>query len=510
MKRKSRISRRQFLAAGTGPLAAWLGGCKADRDAAMRAEIQRAADIVAAAVPVAESDPARPLFHFRPPAQWMNDPNGPIFHGGYYHVFYQHNPFEDRWGHMYWGHTRSKDLVNWEHRQIALAPSYEAGESHCFSGCARVNGAGKPMFFYTSVEKRGPRGENTRPFEQWAAVGSEDLETWTKHQENPILSFKNHGGPRFGDSWRDPFLFDAEGRTFMVLGARQDGEAVIPLYESESDRLVDWRYRGILFRKPATEVEFFECPNFVPLGEQWMLIYAPYRSLEYVVGSFDSSAGSFTPVFDGILDPGTSHTAHFYASNVFFDGRGRCILLGWIRGFPDNKGWNGCMALPRILKAGPDGRPLQTPVPELRKLRDAYQGFAGTRVGSEPVLLTGNATTTAEWLMDITVTGDDAAGLRLVDEGDKEVLSVQYGGAVLSINGQDISYAPPDRAETIRLHVFTDRSTVEIFVDDGRLAVTKLFEHAPDPLRLEAFGRGSAVFQRLDVWKMKPVWRSAA
>ena len=83
-------------------------------------------------------DPTRPIVHFRPPAQWMNDPNGTIYVDGYYHLFYQHNPYGDAWGHMHWGHARSRDLVSWEHLPIALWPSERSGEEHVFSGCAAV------------------------------------------------------------------------------------------------------------------------------------------------------------------------------------------------------------------------------------------------------------------------------------------------------------------------------------------------------------------------------------
>ena len=78
-----------------------------------------------AAEPRAASDPTRPAYHFHPPAGWMNDPNGTIYHSGWYHLFYQHNPFGDRWGSIHWGHARSRDLVRWEHLPIALGPNRE-------------------------------------------------------------------------------------------------------------------------------------------------------------------------------------------------------------------------------------------------------------------------------------------------------------------------------------------------------------------------------------------------
>ena len=199
--------------------------------------IQKAMHSVLEAVATAKQDPERPVYHFRPPANWMNDPNGTIFYKGYYHVFYQHNPYGDQWGHMHWGHTRSMDLVYWEHLPIALAPSLDQGEDHCFSGCAWVNPKDELMLFYTSVSAR----ENARPHEQWAALPLDDeLINWEKHEGNPILTLKTHGGPELGGSWRDPFLVEEQGRTFMVIGADTEDRAVIPIYEARNAELTEW------------------------------------------------------------------------------------------------------------------------------------------------------------------------------------------------------------------------------------------------------------------------------
>jgi sucrose-6-phosphate hydrolase SacC (GH32 family) len=143
--------------------------------------IERAMASVRAAEAIADSDVARPLFHFRPPAYWMNDPNGTIFRDGYLELFYQHNPYGDQWGNMHWGHARSRDLVHWEHLPIALWPSKDQGEEHCFSGSAAFSGDGRPLLFYTSVAPSGGRA-----FEQWAALGSPDWLKWQKVSEIPV------------------------------------------------------------------------------------------------------------------------------------------------------------------------------------------------------------------------------------------------------------------------------------------------------------------------------------
>ncbi len=156
----------------------------AEDDAAIKERddlLAKAAASVAAAADKVKDDPARPIYHLLPPANWMNDPNGLVFHNGHYHVFYQHNPYGDGWGNMHWGHFRSKDLVDWEHQPIALWPSKSRGEEHVFSGSATKTADGKLMLFYTSIGKRNP--------EQWAAVPEgDDLVRWKKHSQNPLLT----------------------------------------------------------------------------------------------------------------------------------------------------------------------------------------------------------------------------------------------------------------------------------------------------------------------------------
>ena len=160
------------------------------------------------AVAKARADPTRPVYHFRPPAQWMNDVNGPLFHKGNYHIFYQLNPYKPHVGDgIHWGHARSRDLVYWEHLPLAIWPSTEKGETGCWSGTTCFNGTGQPMMFYTKASRLGSQREAAEPFEQWAAIGDDDLINWTKHPDNPILECERPDQPSFHWRWRDPFVF---------------------------------------------------------------------------------------------------------------------------------------------------------------------------------------------------------------------------------------------------------------------------------------------------------------
>jgi len=113
--------------------------------------------------------------------------------------FIKHNPYGDRWDWMHWGHARRKDLVHWEHLPIALWPSVEKGENHCFSGSGFIKDDGSPILFYTSIGHENP--------EHWAALPLDNkLKQWEKHPGNPIVVMEDHG-EQFIDDWCDPFLF---------------------------------------------------------------------------------------------------------------------------------------------------------------------------------------------------------------------------------------------------------------------------------------------------------------
>ena len=160
-----RATRREFVAAvgavAATPLAQTLQSVMAEPDLA------KAMNALRAAIPVAAADPERPTYHFHPPANWNNDPNGTSFYRGWHRLFYQLNPFAPTGGNQHWGHARSRDLINWEHLPIAIGPSSDRGERAIFSGGAIVAADGRPRIIYTSIGHPQP--------EQWMAIPEDDV-----------------------------------------------------------------------------------------------------------------------------------------------------------------------------------------------------------------------------------------------------------------------------------------------------------------------------------------------
>jgi beta-fructofuranosidase len=462
---------------------------------------------VAAAIPRAAADPQRPHYHFGPPANWMNDPNGTIYANGYYQLFYQHNPYGDTWGHMHWGHARSRDLIHWEHLPIALWPSHELGEEHVFSGCASTTASGVPYLLYTKV---GPGRDNQRPpNEQWAALGDADWITWQKHPANPIFSLATHGGPPFEGEWRDPFIFHAGDRTFVVLGGDFGDTAAVALYEATDGELIHWQFRNMLHSAPRAEVGFSECPNFFAVGNDWVLLTSPYRPVEYEVGDFDLDTLTFTAQTKGVLDPGYTPdvtTAHYYATNILYAPDGRVILLGWVRGFPAGHGWNGCLALPRELSIGPDRRPRQNPIAEVAQLRGRMLTLNPQPLPPWAAIVATGLKASLELDVSLQLVSRQSVALRLrANNSIAPSLIITYDGATLSIGATRVPFTLA-ADESLRLHLFVDHSVSELYVNDGRLAIT-LVQPMPEALldvEIESEAAGAELLS-FTAWELSPV-----
>ncbi len=451
-----------------------------------------------AAVPLAASDPERPVYHFHPPANWNNDPNGTLFYRGWHHLFYQLNPYGSEWGHMHWGHARSRNLVDWEHLPIALGPSEELGELHVFSGAAIVAADGRPRLFYTSIGKRDP--------EQWMAIPADDeLITWRKYEHNPVLTTALHGAHTVYD-WRDPFLFHEGDQPYMVCGGnasgwRSGGTAEVQLYRALNEALTEWKHLGPVFEDRDRETMNIECPNLFPLESKWILITSPHKACEYFVGALDVARTRFVPETRGTLDAGPA-----YASNISVDDKGRTLLWLWAKtATPAGKGWNSAMLLPRILSLTPDGYLNQRPAPEFEKLRADAVELPATPLSEQTAVLErvqGDCLEIeAEW------TAGDAAEfgfeLRRSEAGKAGVaVTVTPRSAALTVGPHQTKIG---RLKRYKMRLLLDKHMLEVYINDGLAAMYATVDGGPGDLGVAAFARGGgASIERLKAWRMRP------
>ena len=462
------MKRRTFVK-GIGATGLLVNRASAQGDVAL----VKATEAVRGAIPTAEADPERPVYHFRPPANWTNDPNGTMYYGGWHHLFYQLNPFAARIGNQHWGHARSRDLVNWEHLPIAIGPSAELGETAIYSGGAAIAEDGRPRLIYTSIGHAQP--------EQWMAMpADEELFRWAKYSGNPVLNQAAHiSGPIV--QWRDPFLFQKDGATYMVCGGGTSaGRAQVQLYAAAKPDLTAWKHLGAIFQTLDRENRNFECPNLFPLDGRWVLIVSPNRQCEYWIGDLDIKNMRFLPSAHGVLDAGDA-----YASNISVDSKDRTLLWLWGRtNTPQGKGWGGVIAMPRLLSIGDDGYLRQRPAPEFEMLRGEKRTFAGKGV-EKPIVLEGVATDCAELEVEFSGGGMHGLELRRSAEG-KSGIEVSVLGGYLNVGNVR---AFVGNAERYKLRIFLDKRCVEVFANEGSAAIYKWFDAGANDLGVAVFGR---------------------
>jgi beta-fructofuranosidase len=426
-----------------------------------------------AAVPLAARDPERPVYHFRPPANWTNDPNGTIYHNGWHHLFYQLNPAEPRGGNQHWGHARSRDLVNWEHLPIALWPLTARGERAIYSGGAIPAPDGRPRIFYTSIGHEFPQ--------QWIAIPEDDeLIRWSRPARNPVLTIDAHGA-LVPSQWRDPFLFRQGRDIYMVCGGNvndgRGGGGAVFLYKAANADLTRWQYVGVVYQQRDRQYFNIECPNLFPLGDKWVLLISPHRPVQYFVGTLDLAKPAFVPETQGVVDPGDA-----YASNISVDDKGRVILWLWGRTrTAQGKGWNGVILMPRVLSLDGDGFLRQQPAPEFETLRRAHVTHPPvTPTPGTPIVLDGISGDCLELAADI-VTGNTTGGVgfdvrRSADGTTATKIRILPSG-VLAV-GEVRAPLSRGRARHV-LKVFLDKRVFEVYANDGEAAIYGTIDASP-------------------------------
>ncbi|WP_185958493.1 glycoside hydrolase family 32 protein [Fodinibius sediminis] len=489
----------------------------------------------------AYSEPHRPQFHFTPPENWMNDPNGLVYHEGEYHLFYQYNPYGEQWGHMSWGHAVSDDMLHWEHLPVALE---EENGIMIFSGSAvvdRQNTSGlgtadnPPMVaVYTGhyTDEDNPRQD------QRIAYSLDNGRSWTKYTANPVID-------EAMENFRDPkVIWHTETERWIMVVALPTRHKV-RFYSSPN--LLDWKLESEFGPAGATG-GVWECPDLFELpvdgreGEsRWVLqvdlnpgSVAGGSGGQYFVGSFDGktfSRDEHARERTNWVDYGKD----FYAVQSFSNmPDNRRVWLAWMNnwqyaGVIPVKPWRGAMTVPRELglamtEQGP--RLYQQPVPELQQIykerhqMEDIQLTAGEDVRHDQ--LRGTA-----FRMKMTVRMEDAKqfGVR-VRKGESEETVIGYdvaqeqlfvdrkksGEVKVHESFADTVQAAPLETDNqyITLDILVDHSSVEVFANEGRRLITnRIFPRAASD-RIELFSRGGTVhIDTLTFWPLKSVWNTA-
>ena len=424
-------------------------------------------------------------YHVSAPAGWINDPNGFCYYKGYYHIFYQYHPYSADWGPMHWGHSRSKDLVHWESLPIALAPDTKADEDGCFSGSAIVKD--DVLYLIYTGHHYYDDGDPDHFWQNQNLAYSTDGINFTKYENNPIIASAPEDNTHH---FRDPKVWEKDGKYYMILGSQgKDGVGRAIIYRS--DDLKDWQYLGEIAKANGLTTEGFmwECPDFFELADKDILLLSPqgieaqgqkYLNLfqtGYFVGNFDYSTNTFEHGGFTELD----HGHDFYATQTTLAPDGRRLVFGWMdmweSKFPEKAdGWAGALTLLRELELK-DDQLYMRPVKEAVQLRTAEISAWNKQV-TEKTLLCENE---QQAEIDLTLTTDQAFELAFTDQDKQVKLTFDQATHTFTLLNGDARYASIKPNSELKLQIFIDTSSLEIFINDGEAVFTErfYFDNAP-------------------------------
>ncbi len=437
-----------------------------------------------------------PRFHIAAEAGWLNDPNGMCCFQGRYHVYFQHHPFSARWGSPHWGHVSSDDLVTWRREPIAMAPSIPADVDGVYSGSAVVDDDGTLAVLYTgNVWRNGTDNDEGARQTQCLAVSADGVEFEKKgiviDCPADVIDFRDPKVWKDGDTW------------YQVVGIRSlDNIGEVLLYTSPDLR--SWEFDRVIYRADDPGVYMIECPDFIRLGDKWVLIiclmgmspighdFRNQHNVGYVVGTW-SPGEDFVPETGlRVLDGG----ANFYAPQSFEAPDGRRILTGWMGSFlsiptQDDDGWCGQMTVLRELTLGDDNAVRMVPVAEFARLHTAQHDLGGFTVDeNESRTLSDSADgRDVEIEFDLTSTTATRFGLSIGTPGGEEAtvaFDAQLGRVVLDkhnggLGERGYRSVAVTAGDSLRLRVLVDKPSVEVFVNEGEAVLSSfVFPSSPD------------------------------
>ena len=483
----------------------------------------------------------RPTYHFLSPKNWMNDPNGLFYFEGKFHMLYQSNPDEPTFKNdMKWAHAVSKDLVHWKHLPIALKSDKYYDKYGCWSGMAVINDS-VPTILYIGAQHNEQMRFSHMPC---IAMGKgKDLVHWRKHPNNPVNItprepiFEWTGGEVvYADT---PFAW-RHGKTWHILLSAKLAEKPkekCKLWLFKSQDLINWRYLNPLFEwNDVRPGDMMVCPGFFRFGRKWVLIVTLLQGGKtiYFVGSYKKH--KFTPEFQGEIDLGDS----FYAAQAFKDPAGRCIMFGWMMEKCSQRmsiaaGWSGAMSLPRILTLRPDGRLNFEPASELQILRGKHKQFSDINITpADNDYLPGISGDCLEIITEIVPNNTSKVGLKLrcspksaeetlvyYDSKKQKLVAdcrrssksaAAHKGMVPEkpLNASRNIHSSPfylGKGEKLKLHIFLDRSVLEIYANGHTCLSCRIYPSQKNSLRVNLFTKGgNAKVGTMDIWEIRPIW----
>jgi beta-fructofuranosidase len=463
-------------------------------------------------------DSKRYTYHVMGEIGWINDPNGFVFYNDEYHLFYQHNPYSALWGPMHWGHVYSDDLVKWEYLPIAVAPIVDdAGGGAAFSGSA-IEYNGDLYLMYT---------ENWIGYQHQVIAKSSDGITFEKINDgNPVIDDSLLPWYTNPIDFRDPKIFIHDDVFYSVIGSRQINDfGQVLLFKSED--LLEWELVGPVIQGSVSTTSklgyMLECPDIFTLNDKSVLILSPQQitghrnqhGTAYVVGDLNYETGQLENwSFDNIKE--IDYGFDFYAPQTMIDDQGRRIMVAWMQSWnriplTTGLGWAGAMTFPRELRLDENNQLIQYPISELLNYRENHFEYHNQL---DTLMKLNKSTNVADLEVELTVSNGKTGITVLADDnGMGTDIYYEDGYIVLdrtnSMGGRfpgdqnHITKVPIDVAngKTITLRVLLDRQSVEVFVNEGEIAITSTVVYYPDRNNIYLYSEKQSQFN-VNVWDL--------
>lgn len=463
-----------------------------------------------------------PRYHVRPPTGYVNDPNGPVFLGGRWHLYFQYTHDTPRRGAVVWGHASSSDLAHWQLHRPAMGPDPESiDRDGCWSGNTVPGGSGEGdlVAFYSGFRQG-------HPYQSVVAATSTD----GGRSFGPPAQVVADPEPADGVvEYRDPFVWRQDDGWRMVVGAGdRSGVASTRLYASADLR--SWEARGKYAELARTAGEdldtdpdtgdMWECPQLVSFGDRDALLVGTYYFTPGGIGQVLALVG--TRIGDRLTDPVASRFdvgRNFYASSAARESDAGPIVWGWVTEARDAEwaieaDWSGMISLPRSVSLTDDDRLASAPHPALAALRSDPVD----PTGSAPSATAEFAALPAQFEAELTLTGHSGGEptgltLRCADDERLEV-TVDWSTGRVTVDrehasrdprahGGSFGFTEPTAATdgALTLRWFVDGSVSELFTGSGRCSTVRFYPTTPPPWDLTISGLTSEDAVR--VWPLR-------
>ncbi len=474
----------------------------------------------------------RPAFHHTPLYGWMNDPNGMFYQNGKWHLYYQYNPYGSKWQNMTWGHSVSSDLVNWEHLPNAIKPN---GLGAVFSGSCALDSSNTAGFGNDAVIALYTSAGTSQM--QSLASSNDNGHTFDIYPGNPVITLDSEA--------RDPKVFwnhDTQEWNLILAHALEHEMLIF----SSSD-MKNWVLQSGFGKGLGAQGGVWECPDLFELPVQgtdmtkWVLLCninpdGPFggSGTQYFIGDFDGKTFKADTDESGQvpikwLDYGKDHYATVTWSNAPDNRR---TAIGWMSNWQyaadvPTQQFRSANTLPREigLFRAPDGELYAScaPSPELELLRDNLTerlNRATIRQKARSFSLPTVHDGICEIILDIDACKSSAVDMVLSNnQGDKVILQYNPQSHTLSFDRTEsgivdfsenfpaITIAPTHEDNgKISLRLFIDRSSIEVFGNDGQFVMTNLvFPTAPYTAFSISAQKGSVKVENFKIYSMKEV-----